>query len=200
MEIKWLGHSSFRINLIYLDPYQIHETEKASLILITHSHYDHFSQKDMNKIQSKDTIIITPEDIKIPSIKLKPFQETIQKGIKIQTIPSYNINKKFHPKENNWLSYILEIENKRILFCGDTDLIPEFNQLNDIHIAFLPIGGTYTMNVVEAVEAVKIIKPKITIPMHYGKIVGFKEDALKFKKSLLGFEVIVLEENQIVEL
>ena len=154
----------------------------------------------MNKIQSKDTIIITPEDIKIPSIKLKPFQETIQKGIKIQTIPSYNINKKFHPKENNWLSYILEIENKRILFCGDTDLIPEFNQLNDINIAFLPIGGTYTMNVVEAVEAVKIIKPKITIPMHYGKIVGFKEDALKFKKSLLGFEVIVLEENQIVEL
>jgi len=50
MEIKWLGHSSFRINLIYLDPYQIHETEKASLILITHSHYDHFSQKYKVKI------------------------------------------------------------------------------------------------------------------------------------------------------
>lgn len=179
MIITPLGHSSVKIKsniTIYLDPFKI-EKDKADLILITHSHYDHFSIEDINKLKTKDTIIITPKDTNIDSIKLSP-NETIDKGIKIETIPCYN--EKFHPKEKHWLSYILTIENKKILFLGDCNLQSEFNNLKNIDILFIPIGGTYTMDYKEAFEAVKIIKPKLAIPTHYGKIVGTKEDATHF--------------------
>lgn len=180
MIITPLGHSSVKIKsnlIIYLDPFKIQE-DKADLILITHTHYDHFSIEDINKLKTKDTIIITSKDANIDSIKLSPNQEITEKGIKIQTIPCYN--EKFHPKEKHWLSYILTIENKKILFLGDCNFMEEFKQINNIDLLFIPIGGTYTMNYKEAFEAVKIIKPKLVIPTHFGKIVGTKEDANHF--------------------
>lgn len=186
--IHWLGHSSFKITgekIIYIDPYQIDDTEKADIILITHPHYDHLSLEDINKIRKENTIILAPEDArdKLSDFKpVKPYQFLTIEGIKIETIPAYNTDKQFHPKEKNWVGYVIEINGKRIYHAGDTDLIPEMEELKDIDIAMLPIGGTYTMDVTEAVQAVNIIEPKIAIPMHYGKIVGTKLDAEKFKE------------------
>ena len=117
------------------------------------------------------------------AVSVEPNKTYEVEGIKIETIPSYNVNKQFHQKQNDWVGYILEIENVRYYIAGDTDITPENRQVK-CDVAFVPIGGTYTMDYREAAQLVNEIKPKIVIPEHYGSIVGTKEDALKFQKLL----------------
>jgi len=112
---------------------------------------------------------------------VRPGDNLTIKGIDIKVVPAYNIKKDYHPKENRWVGFILNMKGTRIYHSGDTDFIPEMKKIK-ADIALLPIGGTYTMDVAEAVEAVKAINPKVVIPMHYGDIVGSVEDAEKFKK------------------
>jgi L-ascorbate metabolism protein UlaG (beta-lactamase superfamily) len=199
--IKWLGHDGFLIktknNVICIDPYEIVETVKADTVLITHSHFDHCSLSDIEKIKKPSTVFITDKesaknlsgDIRI----VKPGDNIFVSGIEIDVVPAYNINKTFHPKEKSWLGFVINIENERIYHAGDTDLIPEMGSFL-VDIALLPVSGTYVMTSDEAVEAAKRIKPKTAIPMHYDSIVGSLNDALKFKKALEGFcEVVILE-------
>ena len=102
--------------------------------------------------------------------------------VTIKAVPAYNQGKPFHPRSNNWVGYLITIDNTKVYHAGDTDLIPEINDI-EADFALLPIGGTYTMNVQEAASCVKKIKPKVAIPMHYGSIVGSNSDALEFKKA-----------------
>lgn len=196
ISLKWLGHASFKIKtegkIIYIDPYEVSDEEKADIILVTHEHYDHCSIKDITKLSKKNTsIIVTPDCLskvsnieKAKLVSVEPNKEYEVDGLKIETIPAYNINKKFHPKENGWVGYILNIEGKRIYHAGDTDFIPEMKNLRNIEIAMLPIGGTYTMDVKEAAEAANIIKPKVAIPMHYNKIQGTEANPEEFKQKV----------------
>jgi len=196
-DLTWLGHDGFKIKnskVIYIDPFNIHEKEKADLILITHEHYDHLSLEDINKVYSDNTIIVASEICRnnlgnFKNVKyVKPGDKLKIDDISIEAVYSYNVNKfrspgkPFHPKEDKKLGYILTINNTRIYHAGDTDLISEMNNLKNIDIALLPVSGTYVMDVNEAFESVKIIKPKIAIPMHYASIVGTKKDAEEFKK------------------
>lgn len=102
-------------------------------------------------------------------------------GIKFETIPAYNIEKQYHPQENGWVGYILEIDNIRYYIAGDTDITPESKCVN-CDVAFVPIGGRFTMNVKEAVSLVNTIEPQIAIPTHYGEIVGSQDDVELFEK------------------
>ena len=185
-------HSSIKITkgiIIYIDPFRINEEKHdADLILITHDHYDHYSPEDINKVIKEDTIIIAPKTVKELNNKeniifVEPNKTYNIKGYKMDTIPAYNINKHFHPKENNWVGYIIEIEGIKYYIAGDTDIIPE-NQQIKCDVALIPIGGTYTMDYKEASELINIIKPKIAIPTHYGSIVGDITDGEKFKKLI----------------
>lgn len=200
--IKWLGHSSFKIKqdkVIYIDPFNISETEPADIILISHIHHDHLSIDDIKKIQAKKTIIVTTADCAkqlTGNIKILTPGETIEvDGIKIEGIAAYNPNKKFHPKENKWLGFVININNERIYYAGDTDMTDEMKALKNIDIAILPIGGTYTMNAKEAAEAANTFKPKIVIPCHYGSVVGNKNDAIKFKELYNG-KTEILEKSK----
>lgn len=191
--LKWLGHASFLLqteNLnIYIDPWKLPQNlPKADLILITHDHYDHCSVEDVKKISKPDTTVICPKDsaAKFENTKIIKPQQTIElKNVKIKSIPAYNINKSFHPKSNNWLGYVMEVESTTYYHAGDTDFIPEMKDLKPDY-ALLPVGGTYTMNRDEAAAAAESIKPKTAIPMHYGDIVGSIEDAKYFAKQLSG--------------
>lgn len=185
-------HSSIKISkgkTIYIDPFKIEkELHDADIILITHDHYDHYSPEDIEKVATNETIIVAPKTVKALSkminvVLVEPNNKYQIKDIKIETIPAYNLNKKFHPKENGWVGYIIEIEGVRYYVAGDTDIIPENKQVK-CDVAFIPVGGTYTMTSEEAAELVNIIKPKIAIPTHYGSIVGDKCDGEKFKKLL----------------
>jgi L-ascorbate metabolism protein UlaG (beta-lactamase superfamily) len=191
--IHWYGQSSIRIEdgniQIYIDPFKLpsSELQKADIILITHSHFDHFSPDDIEKIRKNETAFFIPFDlegkIKGNVKSVKPDQTFDIGKIKISTIPAYNLQKKFHPRSNNWVGYIITLSNGlKIYHAGDTDSIPEMKQLK-VDIALLPIGGTYTMNASEAAGIVNIFQPKVVIPMHYGSVVGSDKDAEIFKKG-----------------
>ena len=165
--LEWLGQSCFKIKsdrVIYIDPFKIPEnSEKADLIFITHEHYDHCSIEDVNKIKKESTIIIAPQKcltkLGIEGKTVVPHQKLEVEGIKIETTYAYNVDKEYHMKTTNNVGYVIEINGKRIYHAGDTDLIPEMNALDDIYVALLPIGGTYTMDATEAAQAANIIMP-----------------------------------------
>ena len=195
--IKVICHSCIKISTektIYIDPFKIKEKlNDADIIFITHSHYDHFSEEDILKIKNESTIIVITNDLVEKSIQLgfkkeniievKPNQNYKIGELKFETIPAYNVNKNFHPKENNWVGYILELNKQRYYIAGDTDITEE-NKKVKCDVAFVPVGGTYTMTATEAAELVNLIKPKVAIPIHYGEIVGTEQDANKFKQEL----------------
>ena len=199
VELKWLGHDGFLIKnsrVIYIDPFNISEnSEKADLILITHSHYDHCSYADIQKIIKEGTKIlltadcqskVTRFDTLVEILIVEPGQEFNFGDLKISTLPAYNVDKSFHPKEEGWVGYVIKIKDTMIYHSGDTDIIPEMKSLGKINVALLPVSGTYVMTAKEAVAAAEMIKPEVAIPMHYGAIVGSVADANEFKKLWRG--------------
>ena len=196
--IELLGHSSIKIKklnkIIYIDPFNIKNSlNDANYIFITHNHYDHFSENDIKKVKNNETIIIVTEDLYTNTLKLgfskmniitvKPNETYQVEKIKFSTIPAYNTNKKFHPKENEWVGYIIELEENKYYIAGDTDITTENKNIKS-DVAFVPVGGTYTMDFKEAATLINQIKPKIAVPIHYGSIVGTKQDAIDFAKLL----------------
>lgn len=203
-KIYWLGHDTIWVEgslQVCFDPFQITTVRGADLILITHDHFDHCSPEDVARIQKENTIIITDAasakrlkgDVRV----VAPGDRLEVKGARIEVWPAYNTNKSFHPKASGMLSFVLTLDGIRFYHAGDTDRIPEMNDIS-VDVAFLPVSGTYVMTAEEAVDAARSIKPKLAIPMHYGAIVGSEEDARKFEKALQGeIEVVVLEKEQL---
>lgn len=196
--VEWLGHSTIKINnenqVIYIDPYNIKQDyNDADIIFITHSHYDHFSEEDIKKVKKEETVIIITEDlyqkvldlgfIKGNIFVVRPNENYKVHNIQFDTIPSYNVNKKFHPKENNWVGYVIDIDGVKYYIAGDTDITDE-NKKVKCDVAFLPVGGTYTMDFEEAANLANVIGPKIVVPIHYGSLVGTIEDAENFKQRV----------------
>lgn len=195
--IEVLCHSSIRINkekVIYIDPFKINKNyNDADIIFISHDHYDHYSEEDIDKVKKEDTVIVVPEELLTKLLKkginknyiitVEPNKEYIVEGIKFETIPAYNINKPFHPRENEWVGYIIEIKGVRYYIAGDTDATPE-NKKVKCDVAFVPVGGTYTMDFKEASSLINEIKPKIAVPIHYGSVVGTNQDAIDFSKLI----------------
>ena len=203
VKIEWIGHATFRIRfrdlVIYIDPYIIDENpEGADLVLITHDHFDHCDRDVLEKILKGDTVVVAPESCKekVPvNIVVKPGDVVEWKGIGIEAVPSYNVGKQYHPKERNYVGYLIRLGRVTIYHPGDTDLIPEMEKLKGKVTVFLaPIGGTYTMDEKDAAEAVKVIEPKYVIPMHYNFLPGLEKDPQVFKE-LVGdrSEVVILE-------
>lgn len=177
--LEWLGHASFRIKwdgkIIYLDPYQVFSGPPADLIFITHEHYDHCDPESVKSLLKSETFIITTHlaasKLPFPNVKIvHPNAAATEQGIHFKTIPAYCIDKPYHPQGEERVGFILSLNNITIYHAGDTDLVPEMSQLGPVDIALLPIGGKYTMDAPAAAKAVKIIKPKIVIPMHYGTL------------------------------
>jgi L-ascorbate metabolism protein UlaG (beta-lactamase superfamily) len=197
VDIDWLGHAGFLIRnskTIYIDPYNIKEgLPKADIVFITHSHYDHCSVVDLQKIVKEGTRIIMPADSqsKIARFEVPIRMEIVEVGqeiefggVKVTVFPAYNIDKTFHTKEEGLLGYVIKLDGIIIYHSGDTDFIPEMEKLTGYNsekfVALLPVGGRFTMDSHEASEAAKLIKPGLAIPMHWGSIVGTKEDAIEF--------------------
>lgn len=206
----------------YVDPYELsgRELEPADLVFITHAHYDHFSIEDLEEVMHDETIVIAPTDVLMQidrddslkqgvmpnsSYDVKPARHASQGdaggGFKFSTVPAYNVKPErlsYHPKENNWVGYVFEINGQKIYHAGDTDFIPEMKSLANLKLDFalLPIGGKFTMDVEEAIEAANAIGAQTTIPMHYKSLLGdkFKDAEEKFKLGVTNSKVVILEE------
>jgi len=188
--------SSIKIDNIYFDPFKIeNESHDADYIFITHSHYDHFDMESINKLKNDHTIFIIPDDEIIKKELtnyniVSPNKEYNINGLVFRTVPSYNINKKFHPKDNNWLGYIVTIDNETYYIMGDTDVTDE-SKLVKCDYLFIPIGGYYTMDYKEASILTNIIKPRVVYPIHFGSIIGDKDYYDKFK-------VLINKETEVI--
>ena len=212
VKITWLGHASFKISngkTLYIDPYEIKTEGKADILLLSHSHSDHLNIDDIKKVVNNNTSIVADiqcaDVVKKIDVKeiiiVKPGEKINVNGTKIETIAAYSTNKinsdtnkLFHPKEDNGVGFIITIDNIKIYYAGDTDVIQEMNNIQT-DIALLPVSGTYVMTAEEAVEAVRIIKPKIVVPMHYGKIVGNEKDAERFKQLVKEYDVRIMKQE-----
>jgi L-ascorbate metabolism protein UlaG (beta-lactamase superfamily) len=217
--ITWFGHASFSFTdindnkIYYVDPFDltVSKLEKADLVFITHAHQDHFSPVDLAKIVKYDTVIIAPPDIlgkidRDDALKqiVEPNKNYEVRGFRFQTIPAYNTHPdklNLHPKANNWVGYIFELNGKKIYHAGDTDFIEEMKEMKslkdlNLDVAMLPTGGKYTMEVEEAAEAANAIAAKITIPMHYRRLNpdNYQEIEEKFKQLVTNSRVEILEE------
>lgn len=175
---------------IYFDPYDIKEKiNNADYIFITHSHWDHFDLDSINNLVNEKTIIIGPSsvieklDSNYKTLEVKPENIYNLDNISFMTVPAYNIDKDFHPKDAGYVGYIVTLNNVTYYIAGDTDVLDELKVIK-ADVIFLPVGGTYTMTKEEAVELANTIKPKYAIPIHYGLAVGDELDAKYFVNNI----------------
>ena len=192
MEIKWLGHASWRIKTggktIYIDPYEGEYDEKADLILSTHHHDDHCKPDKVELIKKESTEIIATgecgEKLGTEVLTLKPGDATKIDDVLIEAVEAYNFKRfrspgnPFHPKGIG-VGYLLKAEDKTIYHTGDTDFIDEMKELKDIDLMLVPSGGTYTMDNPEAAEATITINPRMAVPMHI-----WDTDPSEYKKTV----------------
>lgn len=194
--ISFLGNSSFRFQMdekvIYFDPVGVKgEPQDADIIFITHSHNDHMSLADLKKVKKENTIVVATTDLtawlrrmEMPEVvEVTPLNKYEVGGVQVETVPAYNIDKEFHKRDKDWVGYIVTINGVRYYMAGDTDLIPEMENIQ-ADVVFLPVDGTFTMTAEKAAEAANMIKPKVAVPIHYGSVAGSIKDAELFIEKL----------------
>ena len=207
--LEWLGHSGFRITMgavtIYIDPYRVPEGPVADVILVTHGHYDHYSPQDVQRLSNADTWLVAPPAVaerapgRVASITAgEQLELESVPGAEVAAIAAYNTSKRdregqlFHPREAGCVGFDLNLRGARLYHSGDTDVIPEMDQVLGADVALLPVSGTYVMTAGEAAEAARRIQPRVAVPMHWGEHIGTREDAEAFAE-LAPVEVRILE-------
>jgi len=200
IEIQRGSYGSVKLKLggkvIYIDPYKIEDPEKADIILITHEHDAHLSLEDIAKVFTQETVVIIPTVAHPPLLQfdqdifhlvvIGPKEKYFGDGWDVETTPAYSTTGRAHPKGDEQVGYVLSLGGKRVYHSGDTNSIPEMNDLKEIDVAFLPVSGNGVMTVEEAVAAAQAIQPRAAIPIHYTK----QEDADLFVKQVTGAVLI----------
>ena len=147
---------------------------KADYILVTHEHGDHFDKEAIKLLTDDETQLIMNKrcaDMYGPCAVLYNNQSATVGDIEVEAVPAYNTSEgrtQFHPKGRD-NGYILTIDGLRIYIAGDTEDIPEMQDIKDIDIAFMPCNQPYTMTTEQLVKAAKTVKPKVLFPYHYGQ-------------------------------
>lgn len=190
----WFRQSAYRWDgdglTVYIDPWEA-EGPPADVIFITHAHFDHYQPEEIANLSGPGTKLVAPADIAAELsgdvTAVAPGDALEVAGIRVQAVPAYNIAEdrlEMHPKANNWVGYVLELPGGTYYHAGDTDHLPELESLRT-DVAFIPIGGTYTMDVGEAAGLVKAMRPGLAVPMHYGFVegVGDPADGDRFREA-----------------
>jgi L-ascorbate metabolism protein UlaG (beta-lactamase superfamily) len=202
--LTWFRQSAMRYAgdglTIYIDPWgTAADDAKADLILITHAHFDHLQPHEIERLSSEGTKLVAPADVAKELsgdvTAVAPGESHEVAGVRFETVPAYNVAEErldMHPRSNNWVGYVLELDGRRYYHGGDTDAVPELESLRT-DVAMVPIGGTYTMDYREAAALVKTMQPKLAVPMHYGFVVCSPSHGQLFRKEAAPVPVEILE-------
>ena len=212
--VEWLGHSGFRIAVgrqrVYIDPYRVAASApKADLILITHGHYDHYSPQDVERLSTPRTEYIAPPAVAerlagrvhsvAPGEEIEP--ESVR-GVFVRALAAYNTSKRdpdgqvFHARDAGGVGYDVNVRGERLYHAGDTDVIPEMDEVHGVDLALLPVSGTYVMTAGEAAEAARRIQPRLAVPMHWGEHLGTRDDAVAFLRQA-PVEAIIMDKAEV---
>jgi L-ascorbate metabolism protein UlaG (beta-lactamase superfamily) len=201
--LTWFRQSAFRWadgeRTIYIDPWGTPpDAAPADVICITHAHHDHFQPEEIARLSTPRTRVFAPHDVAAELTgnvtAVEPGGAYESDGLRFETVPAYNTREEaldFHPKANRWVGYVLELGGAVYYHAGDTDHVPE---LSDVHsdVAFLPIGGHYTMNAAEAAGLARAIGPRLAVPMHFGFVVGSAFDGDRFREAAAPIPVEIM--------
>ncbi len=196
--ITWFRQSSVRIRRggaeLHVDPWGVPEESEADYILLTHPHYDNFSEDDIARVRGPHTIVVAPASMRkqLEGVDhlMRPGDMVHLDGVEILAVPAYNRGKKFHPVESEWLGYVFTLGDVTFYHSGDTDFLEAMNQIR-CDVAFLPCEGHYTMGPEDAVRAAAACHARVVVPVHWG---GTRENAERVKELFDG-EVMILEQG-----
>lgn len=199
--VTWFRQSSVRIRRlgleIHIDPWGVDEESRADFVLLTHPHYDNFSEEDIDRVRGPGSVLIAPASMKKQLGEADHFLrpgDLVQLGkIDVLAVPAYNRDKKFHPASAGWLGYVFTIGGVTFYHAGDTDLLDSMHDIR-CDVAFLPCGGHYTMGPEDAADAGKACGASVVVPIHWGEAVGSREDAERVAELFPG-DTAILERH-----
>ena len=223
VNVQYFGHSFFKLGFpgrnVLIDPFvkstcstpdfkrlvkcgaTAKDLRDIAMILVTHEHFDHFDKALIENIVNRDNCCVVAHDhilqeLSIPQrvqVPIRMNQDISLRNTVIHALPAH------HPTAFYPLSFLVSTDTGSVFHAGDTTLINSLSQVK-ADVALLPIGGTYTMDCVDAVRVVKTMKPKYAIPMHFNTFGMIQQDPNEFKqrieKSVLKTKAIVLAPGQ----
>ncbi len=199
--ITWFRGSSVRIRRagveILVDPIGLGDHSRADYILLTHPHYDNFSESDIDRARTPDTVVMAPVTMKRllddADHFMRPGDMLQLDGLDVLAVPAHNLDKRFHQKEQGWLGYVFTVGGVTYYHAGDTDFLPSMLDIR-CDVAFLPCGGHYTMGPEDAARAAAACGASVVVPIHWGEPHATREDVERIR-DLFDGEVDILERD-----
>jgi L-ascorbate metabolism protein UlaG (beta-lactamase superfamily) len=201
--ITWFRQAALRWTdgerTVYFDPWGTRpDDDPADLILITHAHDDHYRPEEIERLASSGAKIAAPADVAAELsgdvTPVAPGESHELAGVRFTTVPAYNTREealRFHPKAKRWVGYVVELGGVDHYHAGDTDHAPELDEVR-ADVAFLPIGGRFTMDAAQAAGLARAIAPRVAVPFHFGFVVGSPSDGERFRQAAEPVKVEIL--------
>lgn len=197
--ITWFRGSSVRVRgmggEVHVDPSGVTEESAADIILLTHPHFDNFSEADIARVRGPDTVVVAPLTMKKQLTDADHFMrpgDLLQlDGFDVLAVPAHNLEKKFHTPDDGWLGYVFTVDGTTFYHAGDTGFLPSMADIR-CDIAFLPCDGHYTMSVEDAAKAAEACGAEVVVPVHWGEPHGTHADVDRLDELFPG-DVWVLD-------
>ena len=212
MKIQYYGHAGVKIEddlIILIDPWlndnplatmKAEEISKADYIIATHNHSDHV---DDIPIIAKNTgatvvgIVETVEDLALKGCD-KTLGCNIGGSVKLKGLELV-FNQAFHSMSSNPRGVIIFYNNKTIYHAGDTGVFGDMKLIGEMYpldLAFIPIGGHFTMGIKEAQKAIQLLNANKIVPIHFNTFDLIKQDIEENLVKESNSELLILEPGQ----